>query len=249
MNKTRNKPRRGERELGVIYRDLSGGSRASQQVRAEFNRRDPRKTRRAENKAARPCACAVAFPPSAGQGPPQRRGRGSRETSPPAAPKWTRRCPRAVPCSAAPWERRGVLDSNLSGTPRPTAQEPGGPRLAARAWRVRTARLTQTGPSGAPPKGRGPNSSVAAFIHRRFAQKKLAEERTRRTPPPGRYPRPAPAQRRRQAALRRGGGGEAPGTQAQASGPPTAGPAAPQRRRGRPSPGLEQAAAALTPDA
>lgn len=220
MNKTRNKPRRGERELGVIYRDLSGASRASQQVRAEFNRRDPRKTRRAENKAARPCACAVAFPPSAGQGPPQRRGRGSRETSPPAAPKWTRRCPRAVPCSAAPWERRGVLDSNLSGTPRPTAQEPGGPRLAARAWRVRTARLTQTGPSGAPPKGRGPNSSVAAFIHRRFAQKKLAEERTRRTPPPGRYPRPAPAQRRRQAALRRGGGGEAPGTPAQASGPP-----------------------------
>lgn len=209
MNKTRNKPRRGERELGVIYRDLSGGSRASQQVRAEFNRRDPRKTRRAENKAARPCACAVAFPPSAGQGPPQRRGRGSRETSPPAAPKWTRRCPRAVPCSAAPWERRGVLDSNLSGTPRPTAQEPGGPRLAARAWRVRTARLTQTGPSGAPPKGRGPNSSVAAFIHRR-SLRSLHKRNLQKNEPEGRHHRGAtraPPQRSDVARPRSGGGG------------------------------------------
>lgn len=226
MNKTRNKPRRGERELGVIYRDLSGGSRASQQVRAEFNRRDPRKTRRAENKAAGPVRARSPFHPPLGKARRSEGGEeaGRRPLPPPRSGHVGVRAPSPVP------PRRGSVGVSLTATSQgPLAPQrrspaaPGGPR--------RTARLTQTGPSGAPPKGRGPNSSVAAFIHRRFAQKKLAEERTRRTPPPGRYPRPAPAQRRRQAALRRGGDA---GDASAGERTPTAGPAAPQRRRGRP---------------
>lgn len=44
----------GERELRVIYKELSRGSRAFQQVQVEFNHLDPRKAGKTENKVNTP---------------------------------------------------------------------------------------------------------------------------------------------------------------------------------------------------
>lgn len=144
MNKTRNKPRRGERELGVIYRDLSGGSRASQQVRAEFNRRDPRKTRRAENKAAGPVRARSPFHPPLGKA---RRSEGGEEAErrplpPPRSGHVGVRAPSPVP------PRRGSVGVSLTATSQgPLAPQSAGAR---RPQARRVARAHRTAHAAGP---------------------------------------------------------------------------------------------------
>lgn len=51
----------GERELRVIYKELSRGSRAFQQVQVEFNHLDPRKAGKTESKVNTPSRVFCAF--------------------------------------------------------------------------------------------------------------------------------------------------------------------------------------------
>lgn len=51
----------GERELRVIYEELSRGSRAFQQVQVEFNHLDPRKAGKTENKLNTPSLVLCGF--------------------------------------------------------------------------------------------------------------------------------------------------------------------------------------------
>lgn len=108
------------------------------------------------------------------------------------------------PCSAAPWERRGVLDSNLSGTPRPTERRspaaPGSPcaRGACAPHGSRSlaasAQCLLRLPDPRRPRKAGALiaaslRSFTAALHKRNLQRNEAEDATRAL----RAPRPSAA--------------------------------------------------------